>query len=231
MRRLIGVVRSPRRTLAAAISQPRSLDLAVLIVLISTACSLGFLATRVGRLAALDQQVRQLESLGTVVDDQLYAQVRQWQRYRPVLNAVGILVGWPIGWAVIAAFIRSIGRRRNRDGSAVSPTFAQVFTVLVHASSVLAVRSVVALPLNYAKESLGGNTSLAALVPGIGVSSFVARLFGAADVFVLWWLLLAAFGIAMLYQVRTFSIVRWFVGAYAAGAAALALAQTLRGGV
>ena len=36
---------------------PRSLDLAVLIVAISATCSAGFLMTRVGRLAALDQPV------------------------------------------------------------------------------------------------------------------------------------------------------------------------------
>src|SRR5262245_60984020 len=113
MRRLIGVVRSPRRALAAAISQPRSLDLAALIVLISAACSVGFLETHVGRLAALDQQVRQLESLGTVVDDRLYAQVRQWQQYRPVLSALGILVGWPLGWALTAVLIRAIGKSRT----------------------------------------------------------------------------------------------------------------------
>jgi Yip1 domain len=231
LRRLIGVVRSPRETLAAAGSQPRSLDLAVLIVLISAACSVGFLMTRVGRLAALDQQVRQLESLGIVVDDQLYSQVRQWQRYRPALSAAGILVGWPGGWALTAALIQTIGKRRRMEPSPTSVSFAQVFSVIVHASSVLAVRSIVALPLNYMNESIGGNTSLGALIPGLGSSSFVARLFGAVDLFVLWWFLLVALGLGILYRVRPLSIARWLLGAYATGAAALALTQALRGGV
>ena len=61
------MVRSPRATLTSAVRNPRSLDLAILIVAISAVCSAGFLMTRVGQLAALDQQVRQLESFG--VDD------------------------------------------------------------------------------------------------------------------------------------------------------------------
>src|SRR5262245_65237030 len=109
------MVQSPRRTLAAAVSQPRSFDLAALIVLISAACSAAFLMTRVGWLAALDQQVRQLESVGTVVTDQLYGRVRQWQHYRLALSVLGIVAGWPAGWALTAAVIRAIGKRRGTE--------------------------------------------------------------------------------------------------------------------
>src|SRR4051812_39851253 len=96
MSHLIGMLRSPRRTLAEAIEHPRSAALAVSIVVICAACSVGFLMTRVGRLAALDQQVRQLESIGTLVTDQLYARLRAWQRYRPLVSAATILIGWPL---------------------------------------------------------------------------------------------------------------------------------------
>jgi hypothetical protein len=238
----MGMVRSPRATLSAAIARPRSFDLAVLIVTVSTVCSVGFLMTGVGRLAALDQLVRQLESLGTVVDDQLYARLRDWERYRPLLSALGIIVGWPVLWIGGAALIKSvgaigaigavgpIGATGNRAGRAQA-TFAQVLTVLVHASSVLALGAIVALPIDYLRESLGGATSLATMLPGLGDGSFAGRLFGAVDVFVLWWVVLAALGLGVLYQTRTMTIARWLLGAYATGAAALALTQSLRGGV
>ena len=241
MSRLLGMLQSPRRTLAAAIEQPRSLELAVLIVVISAACSVGFLMTRVGRLAALDQHVRQLELLGTVVTDQVYAEVRASARYRPLISGVTIVLGWPLVWAAAAAIIRAVGKvrlpaaargRAEPDTTgAASPTFAQVFTVLVHASSVFALRAVVATPINYMRESLGGATSLGVIVPGLGDATFAARLFGAVDVFILWWVVLVAIGLGMLYQARTLSIARWFFGVYATGAAALALMQVLRGGV
>jgi hypothetical protein len=223
------MVRSPRGTLAAVIVHPRSLDLAVLIVAISTVCSVSFLLTRVGELAGLDQHVRQLESLGVAVTDQLYAQLRGWEPYQPLLSALGIMAGWPALLIGLAAVIRAVGQRYMVRVS--GPTFDQIITVLVHASSVLALRAVVALPINYMRESLGGATSFATFLPGLGDATFAARLLGAIDVFVVWWVLLVALGFGMLYQTRAMTIARWLFGAYATGAAALALTQALRGGV
>jgi hypothetical protein len=44
-------------------------------------------------------------------------------------------------------------------------------------------------------------------------------------------MVLVALGLSILYQARTLSIARWLFGAYAGGAAALALTQALRGGL
>jgi hypothetical protein len=110
-------------------------------------------------------------------------------------------------------------------------TFAQVLTIVVHASSVLALRAMVALPINVARESLGGATSLGVIMPAFGESTFAARLVGAVDLFALWWLALVAMGLGILYEVRTIPIARWLLGAYAGGALALALTQALRGGL
>ena len=109
--------------------------------------------------------------------------------------------------------------------------FAQVLTVVVHASAILAVRALVAAPINYARESLGGATSLSIVMPAFGESTFPARLLGAVDIFVVWWVVLVALGLSILYQTRTLPIARWLFGAYAGGAAALALTQALRGGI
>jgi hypothetical protein len=223
------MVRSPRATLTHAILHPRSLDLAILIVVISAACSVGFLLTRVGQLAALDQQVRQLESFGAVVDDRTYAELRRLVPYRPAMSAVAILAGWPALWLVVAGILQMVG---NRFAEGVPrPTFAQVLTIVVHASAILAVRALVAAPVNYARESLGGATSLSMVMPSFGESTFPARLLGAVDVFVLWWVVLVAMGMSILYRTRTLPIARWLFGAYAAGAMALALTQALRGGL
>src|SRR5436853_315691 len=118
--------------------------------------------TRVGRLAALDQQVGQPDSVGQVVHDSRDPPLRDLDRYRPLLSAAGIIVGWPILWAAAAAVIKAVGDRRRvrlkpdateKPDATANPTFSQVFTIFVHASSVLAVRAVVAAPLNYIRES------------------------------------------------------------------------------
>ena len=225
--RLLGMIRSPRATLARAIAAPRPLAVAALIVTISAICSAGFLMTRVGQLAALDQHVRQLESFGTDISAERYEQLRQLVPYRPAIAAAGILIGWPLIWGGAAAVLRWIGNR----AAGTEATFAQVFTVVVHAASVFALRAVIAAPINYSRESLGGATSLSMVMPSFSESTFPARVLGAVDLFVLWWVVLVAMGLAMLYQVRTLPIARWLFGAYAAGAVALAITQALRGGI
>jgi hypothetical protein len=240
------MVRAPRATLTSAIEHPRSLDLAVLVLAISTVCSVGFLQTRVGQLAALDQQVRQLESFGTVITDDSYAELRRLVPYRPAISAVMILIGWPLAWLALAGIVHALGKRlsaqreggerglpRRSDEASVRrrATFAQVLTVLVHASAIFAVRAVVATPINYARESLGGATSLSLVMPSFSESTFPARLVGAIDIFVVWWVALVALGLSILYRTRTLPIARWLFGAYAAGAAVLALTQALRGGI
>jgi hypothetical protein len=235
LQRFIGMVRSPRATLTDAVRHRRSLDLAVLIIVISVICSSGFLMTRVGRLAALDQQVRQLESFGAVVTDDTYETLRALVPYRPIVSAAAIVVGWPILWiggarVLVAVGDRVLGRPRGPDENTARRR-EQALTIVVHASAILAVRAMVAAPINYARESLGGATSLSMIMPAFGQSTFPARLFGAVDVFVVWWVVLVALGVSILYQTRTLPIARWLFGAYAVGAAALALTQALRGGV
>jgi hypothetical protein len=227
LQRFIGMVRSPRATLAGAIRNPRSLDLALLILTLSIPCSAGFLMTNMGRLAALDQQVRQLESFGVEVTDPMYEQLRAIAPYRAVMSAAVIAMGWPLVWLLTAGIVHWFGRRAGR----FQVTFAQVLTVIVHASAILAVREIVAAPINYAREAVGGATSLAGVMPAFGESTFPARLLGTMDIFIIWWVVLIAIGLSILYQVRTLPIVRWFFGAYAGAAAVLALTQALRGGV
>jgi len=233
------MVRSPRATLTNAITRPRSIDLGVAIVIISAVCSAGFLLTEVGQLAALDQQVRQLESFGADVSDETYARLRGWTPYRPAIGAAIILVGWPVLWLAVAGILKAAGDRvgeglpRRSDGTPARRrvTFAQVLTVVVHASAIFALQSLIAAPVNYARESIGGATSLSMVMPGLGESTFPARLLGALDLFVLWWVALVAMGFGMLYGTRTLPVARWLLGAYAAGAVVLALTQALRGGI
>ena len=227
LHRLVGMLRSPRATLKVAIAAPRSVSLAMMILGISAVSTVGFLLTDVGRLAALDQQVRQLESFGVRVTDDTYADLREWAPYRPALSGAIILIGWPLLWASAAAMAKAIGERIFRRGV----EYSQVLAVVVHASAVLALRSVVAAPVNYARESLGGATSLTAVLPSFSESAFPARLLGAVDIFVLWWMALVAIGLGMLYGARALPIARWLLGVYAGGAALLAVTQGVRGGI
>jgi hypothetical protein len=161
------------------------------------------------------------------VDDAAYARLRSVVPYRPAISAGAILIGWPLGWAAIAAIVKAIGNRFGRHDIGL----VQVLAVIVHASAVLALQSAIAAPVNYLRESIGGATSLAMIMPAFGESTFPARLLGAIDVFALWWVALVATGLGMLYGTRAMPIARWLLGAYGAMAVVVALAQALRGGV
>lgn len=187
--------------------------------------------TRVGQLAALDQQVRQLESFGVAITDDRYEQLRDVVPYRPFVSAAFIVIGWPILWLLTARVLQWFGNRTAESLSRRRVTFAQVLTVVVHASAIFAVRELIAAPVNYARESLGGATSLARVMPAFGDSTFPAHLLGAVDLFIVWWVVLIALGLSTLYQTRTLPIARWLFGAYTSGAAAVALTQALRGGI
>src|SRR5687767_1367443 len=130
------MVRSPRATLATVARAPRSLDLAALVIGISAVCSAGFLMTRVGQLAALDQQVRQLESFGIVITDDTYERLRGLVPYRPAVSTAFILIGWPMLWLVSARAVHwfgertleSLPRRSDEQPARRRATFAQVLT-------------------------------------------------------------------------------------------------------
>ena len=172
-----------------------------------------------------------------VVTDQLYGELRGWERYRPAIAAAAITLGWPLLWAAGAGVIHAIGRVRAKEVRAkevrlkADATYAQVLTCPWYASAVFALQAACAAPsITGARVAFRRRHQPSArIVPGD--ATFAAKPFGAIDIFALWWVALAAVGLGMLYRTRATLIARWLLGAYATGAAALALTQALRGGV
>ena len=62
-------------------------------------------------------------------------------------------------------------------------TIKQVYAVVVHSLTVLALQQLLVYPLDYAEQSLSSPTNLAVFLPFLDEGSFTARLFGAVDLF------------------------------------------------
>jgi hypothetical protein len=62
-------------------------------------------------------------------------------------------------------------------------------------------------------------------------ASPVARFFGVVDLFVVWWVIVLAIGVSLLYARPLRRTALAFVGAYVGVAALLAIAMVLRGTV
>ena len=135
--RFVGMITSPRATYESVVAHPKWFGMLALTTLVIIAGTTLPLTTEAGRDALLDTQVRQMESFGMTVNDQMYEGMRQGIGRAPYTNAGFILVFAPI-MAVIFTGLLFLVFNAIMGGSA---TFKQLFTVVVHAGAVSAARS------------------------------------------------------------------------------------------
>lgn len=225
--RIAGMIRRPRPTFEAVTAEPRWTGLLVLLFVVSFGVSAAFFATGVGRQALVDQWERTAIAFGQPVDDARYAGFQESSaRGVPYAAATSLATGPLASVALAAALFGLLTVRRKGRAS-----FQQVLAVVVHASVILALRQIIAAPLNYARESVASPTTLARLLSGIDEGSPVARFFGLIDVFVLWWLVVLAVGIAVLYRLPARRIAAVSIGVYIAVALVLVGTMAMLGGV
>jgi len=200
--RFIGVITSPRATFEAVARDPRWLGMAGLVLLVTLAPATWFQMTDIGRQAALDQAVRATEAFGITVTDQMYDQMAKATLDAPAWRTllgmgIGALVS-PVVWAAIAGLLFAL--MTVMGGNA---RFKQVFAVTVHSSAVSALGGLFATPINYLRETTTGVTNLAVFFPMLPEGGFLARLLGTVDLFLVWWVLVLAIGLAVLYRRKT----------------------------
>ena len=224
--RLIGVIRCPRTTFRAVASSPRWVGL-VTVLLALTAISHALLfQTEVGQVALVDQWERTALAFGQNVDDARYAEMQALSRSGPLYGVATAVATGPVLTVVVAAVV--FVAFRPRAGRPVS--FSQVLAVSAHASVILAIGQLVSVPVSFAREATGGATSLGLWFPVLDAASFAGRFVAALDVFVLWWLVLLAIGVGVLYGRQARALTAAFLGVYAGVALLLAVTMTALGG-
>jgi hypothetical protein len=87
---------------------------------------------------------------------------------------------------------------------------------VAHSGVVTALQQMFVLPLDYARQSLSSPTSLAVFAPFLDDTTFIARVLGGVDLFLLWWILNLAIGLAVLYKRRTGPVATGMVVTYLA---------------
>lgn len=223
--RLIGVIRQPRRTFASVAARPRPLVPLALLFAVPFALATAFYATDVGRQALVDQWERTAIAFGQPVDDARYA---AWQdaseRPLPYAAAVALISG-PVASLVLAGVL--FGLFSGLKGG--TATYRQVLGVVAYAGVILIVRQVVATPVNYVRESTGNATTLGRFFAGVDETSPLARFLGLIDLFVVWWLVVLAIGLAVLYRVPTRRAATLLLGVYVGIALLLAGAMAVLG--
>ena len=209
--RFVGVITSPRATYESIVAHPKWLGMLVLTTLIMAVCTTLPMTTEAGKDAALEQQVRQMESFGVTVNDEMYAGLQKQMAIAPYTTAGGIIVMSPI-MSIIFVAILFVIFNVAMGGTA---TFKHVFVVWVHAGAITTLGQMFTGPFNYFRGSMTSATNLAVVLPMLPDGSFVAKLAGMIDLFVIWWLIVLAMGLAVLYRRKTQSIAIMLFSIYA----------------
>lgn len=144
----------------------------------------------------------------------------------PYWNGIGGIVGGTVMLFVISGILYGIFAGLL-GGTA---RFKQQIAVVVHAGIIPTVAALFALPLNYARGSMASATNLSVLVPMLDETSFVASVLGMIDVFWVWYLIVLAMGLAVLYRRRTQPIAISLLAFYGVIAVGIGLVKSIVGG-
>jgi hypothetical protein len=224
--RIAGVLFSPRAIYADVAARPRVLGALAFVVLVGTVGVFVFMSTDVGKSAFLDQQVQQREAYGRPMTDAQYEQLERMLPYTPYFGAAFQLLLLPLAAAVIAGIALAVFNAvLGGDG-----TFKQVYAVVAHSGVVLSVSQLFGLPLAYARQTMSSATNLGVFTPFLDEASFPARVLGAVDLFIVWWIVSLAIGLGVLYRRRTAPIATTLIIVYVAIGIVIAAVKTAMSG-
>lgn len=197
--RYVGVLTAPKATFESVVAHPRWFGMLVLTMAIAAVFTALPTTTPEGQQAALDQQVRQVEAWGGQVDDAGYERMRKGVAYTPYITAASVMVVGPLIALIIAGILFAIFNAAM-GGEA---SFKQVFAVVASAGVISSLSAVFSGTINYFRGAVGSATTLAVLLPMLDEDSFLGRLMGAIDIFLIWWVIVLAIGLGVLYRRRT----------------------------
>jgi hypothetical protein len=224
--RFLGIITSPKETFASVVAHPRWLGVLVLTTAIVALGTTLPMMTEAGKEATLRASVDQMESLGITVSNQMYEQMRGRMWFAPYQAAASIVIFSPVMAAAISGVLFLVFNV-VMGGNA---TFKQLFAVFVHAGVISSLQQLFTGPLNYFRQSVTSATNLAVLLPMVDPKSFVGRVLSMTDLFLIWYLLVLAIGLAVLYRRRTQPIALALYGVYAAGVVVIAAVLSRVGG-
>jgi hypothetical protein len=226
-----GVIRRPRVTFSTIVQAPSWLPVLVATTTVTFLCGIAFLRTDVGQQALVDQWERTATAFGQPVDDEGYARMEQTARsgaFAAAYTAATALGSGPLLVLVVSTGVFALLKREGAGAS--RPSFAQVLAVVSYASVILALRQVVATPIDYIRESIASPTTLVQFFSMLDDASPIARFLAIIDLFVVWWIVVLAIGLSVLYRRSTRALVFALTSAYVVLALLAALAMAVSGG-
>ncbi len=211
MSRYFGILFSPSETYKKIVERPRWLGMLFLTIAISAVFVGGFLSTEVGQEAWMDLVIEKTRSSAGEVSD---AQIEAFEKIQPYVGPIGVgqtvlmapLMSLVMSGILYVVFSIILG---------ATATFRQLFTVTVHSGVVGTVQAVFTWTLNYFRGVMTSPTSFANLLPMIEEDTFLYKFLNVVDLFVIWWLIVLAIGLGILYKRKSTGIAISLLAVYA----------------
>ena len=218
--RFFGMITSPKETYESVVAHPKWFGMFALTTIIIAFCIAAPMTTEAGQQAALDNQISQMRGFGMEVNDAQYARMQSQIKYAPYTTAAGIIIGSPIIAVILVGILFAV----FNAALAGEGTFKQLFSVWVHSGVISTLAQIFTMPINLIRGAVGSSTNLGVMLPMIEEGSFLGKLLGMIDLFIIWWVIVLAIGLGVLYRRRTQPIAIALFGVYAViaiGAAAI----------
>lgn len=197
--RFWGVLTSPRETFADVAARPRWFGMLALVLIVTALCFGVFFSTQVGQTAFLDQTIEQARKAGREIPEAQWAVTEKMAGYMWIIYPVATLVFAPLMWLVVCGILFAVFNAAL-GGTA---TFRQLWAVFIHSTAVSVVQQLLVWPMNYARESMTSATNLGVFLPMLDESGFAAKFLGMIDLFIVWWVVVLAIGLAVLFKRKT----------------------------
>jgi len=208
--RFIGMITSPRATYESVAAHPKWFGMLALMAVSMAILVGGFVSTKVGQEAWLDAASN--SPFGGPVTDERYAGMQKMAPFIGPITAVYMLIGMPVFLVIIAGILYAIFNAAM-GGNA---TFKQVFAIVVHTGPIGLLSQLFTVPMNYARGVMTSATNLGVLTQSIlPDGSFLGRLLGMIDVFIIWQVIVLSIGLAVVYRRRTQPIATTLLVVYA----------------
>ena len=197
--RFFGTVFWPKETFERVAADPRWAGILILSAGLLAAISGALVSTDVMQRAILDQQMESMAAFGVETTDEISAQMERQNQNAPIFTAVAILISLPIITLIASGLLFAIGYGLL----GARATFRQMFAINAHAGVILVVTQFFVAPLNYVRGAADSPATLAAFAPMLETGTFAFNLLKAIDLTHVWWVMVLAIGLAILWRCRT----------------------------
>jgi len=224
--RFTGIIIAPKDTFRGVVAHPRWFGMLVVVTLVVAVLTALPMTTDAGKEAALRQQIQTMEGFGVTIGDRQYEQMRRGMEMAPYTTGGSVLIMAPLMTLIVAGILFVVfNALLGGEG-----TFRQLFAVLVHAGVITALQQIFTGPLNYFRGEVTGATNLGVLLPIVDERSFLGWVLALTDLFLIWYVLVLAIGLGVLYRRRTQPIAITLYGIYAGIVVVVAAVASRLGG-